>query len=189
LANSNKKHMPVFSDEGINKYILKNFNKTDILIKLNTNFKKERSPHDFQLMLFLALTFEREDNLKNAIIYYKQFLEYSYQIEDHKSIALCHNRIGVNHFKLREYDISLNYHEKCLEFISENEKFVVFYNLALNWRFLKNLEKAHKYFEKALSLSEKIQDKRGIAISIAQKGLCLFEERKYAQARELLEVI
>ena len=147
-SNTLTNKIPILLDSGINKKILKNFNKNDILIKMNTNVKKEDNHHDFQLIFYLALTYEKEENFKTSIIYYKKFLEYAYEIEDKNSICFCYNRIGINYFKLKNYHFCLENHFKSLEFVSNEKIFVVFYNLGLVLRFLGKNDESVNFFEK-----------------------------------------
>ena len=180
--------IPILLDSGINKKILKNFNKNDILIKMNTNVKKEDNHHDFQLIFYLALTYEKEENFKTSIIYYKKFLEYAFQIENKNCISFCFNRIGINFFKLKKYNKCFDNHFKNLEFVDDDKIFVVFYNLGLVLRFLKNFKESINFFEKCQNWSLKKEDKRGIAISLAQKGICFYEQKFYKKAKDFLEV-
>lgn len=43
---------------------------------MKTNFLKKADNHEFQLLFYLALTFENEKNYQKAIEYFNKFLKY-----------------------------------------------------------------------------------------------------------------
>lgn len=172
-------YIPGFENPAFNQKILKNFNKKDILIKMKTNFLKRADNHEFQLIFYLALTFENEKKYQNAIDYYMKFLNYVTQLEHDGCIAFCHNRIGINFFMLQKYDLSLEHHLFCLQKSAQESRFFALYNYGLALRFLARYEEALQSFHECLEFSKEVKDKHMTQISLVQKGICEMKmERK-----------
>ena len=98
----------------------------------------------------LAKLNEDKGKLKTCIRYYKDFFFYARLLEDPVGSSLAFNRIGVAYHKLREYEKSLSFHKKHLEFSDSENMFAAFYNCGIAYRFMKKFEQSIKEFEKAL---------------------------------------
>ena len=107
--------IPGLENQQFNQEILWAFNKKDILIKMKTNFLKKADNHEFQLLFYLALTFENEKKYQKSIEYLNKFLKFVIKNNNQECICFCYNRLGINSFKLDDFESSAEYHKLCLE--------------------------------------------------------------------------
>jgi len=96
---------------------------------------------------------ETDKNYKKSIKFYKRFFFCARILEDPVGASLGLNRLGVMYHKLRNYEKSLQFHLKHMQFTDNENIFASFYNIGISYRLLKNFEESINYFKKALEWS------------------------------------
>ena len=105
------------------------------------------------LTYFIASIHENNKNYKQAIRFYKKYLNCAQLMQDKIGIALCANRLGVTFYNEGEFDKSLEMHRKNIELSDSENLFSGYYNLGINYRKLNKFEYSLEYFQKALDWS------------------------------------
>ena len=103
-------------------------------------------------------------------------MEISTAIGDQSGIARSNGNLGITYGSLGQYEIAIEYHNKCLEISTEigDQSGIAASNgnLANSYQNLGQFEKAIQYYEKALEICSAIGDQSGIAKSNGGLGEC-----------------
>ena len=126
---------------------------------MKTNFIKRADNHEFQLLFYLALTFENEKKYSKAINYYQKFMNYVISIGNQECVTFCYNRIGICFYSLDDFIQSKESHQACLQYSGESLRFLAIYNLALSLRSMKYFREADELFKSFLDISIEMKDK------------------------------
>ena len=121
----------------------------------------------------------RKEILEEALI----ISEMIYYID---GIAKCYNRMGITARYESDYNKSVNFHKRSLNYFEKStdtlSKIKCLNSLGVTYRKL-NLEKeAFEQYFLALNLSEKIDNKKSIAIALNGMGNALINTEKYDKA-------
>ena len=119
----------------------------------------------------LAKLNEDKKKYKTAIRFYKDFFFYARLLEDPIGSALAFNRIGVAYHKLRQYNKSLSFHKKHMEFSDTENIFASHYNSGICHRFLNNNEDSIVEFTKAMEWASQRGDFPSECLSAGQLGI------------------
>lgn len=114
-----------------------------------------------------------------ALDNYLQALKIYERIDNKNGIFECYNNVGEIYKKLKNYDLSLIYHEQALDlkkkYLPNKNPVLSYINIGEIYLATSTFELAKEYFEKALILSVDQDDLRNKAYAYAGLGQVYFE--------------
>jgi len=150
---------------------------------------KPNSKQKVDDLIYLYKKSSRTKNIRADIL--DEALEIAKEIYYIKGIGVCYNRMGITARYDQDYTNSVIHHKRALTFFEQTtDTFQIakcLTSLAVTYRKL-NLEKeAFDNYFKALKLAEKIDDKKGITISLNGMGNVLLNTEQYNEALHYLK--
>ena len=145
-----------------------------------------------------ALAFDYEYKSDSAIAYYELVMNYARILGDKSQLALSYFNIGTVHLLQANYLQVLPYYEEAMEICESNEGLeeelgMIYNNLGIVYRRIRNLEKALEIYLRAEKLQNTLDNPKGLSdlyLNIANNYISLenFEQAKiyYIKARSLL---
>ena len=122
-----------------------------------------------------AISFEKRNDAKNAVLYFKKSLSIFIKLELKNEISSIYNRIGVTFHDLGNYEEALHNYINSLEIAeSTNDKTSIgraYNNIGIVYTDQNNLEKALDYYRMSLDISIEINDLHGEANSYNNMGV------------------
>lgn len=122
---------------------------------------------------------QQNNELRNAIDYFKSSLKLMQELNDKAGIASTYNNLGRMYERLGKKTEGLDYYIKCLKAKEElNDKFGMAHallNIGSVYRNYGETDKSLDYYFKSLKLQEEINDKAGIANSFNAIGVTFYE--------------
>lgn len=165
--------------------ILTSFQKRDVMLRLKTNALDKEDSHQYQAYLYLGINYENQFHYDKAINVYRKVLTFALETEDKNAISYCYNKLGISHFKAKDYHTALEFHLNSLSYSPPDKRLISLYNIGLAYKFLRDYDSAVDYFGKALQWGIRKNDKNTIVISKMQIGLCFVELDQNDKALEL----
>ena len=122
--------------------------------------------------------------------YYQQSLEIGNMLNDKVRIAIQLGQIGTAYFDMKEFQKSLDYQLKALQTSKElndveGQVFAIA-GIANSYYELNEPNKVIEYYDLAARLQEEIGDRRGLAITLFNKGIFYRAEADYPKAEKYL---
>ena len=159
--------------------------KTINIDSLYTNLKvKPNTTKKVDDLIFLYKKSVKQNNIRKDIL--DDALVISEKIYYIKGIGVCYNRKGITARYEQDYSKSVMYHKRALSYFNKTTdtffKAKCLNSLGVTYRKL-NLEKeAFDNYFKALKLAEKINNKRGVTISLNGMGNVFLNTEQYDKA-------
>lgn len=112
-----------------------------------------------RMLYNMAFILSRLRDYTGAEVYLFQAIEIFKPLKKHKQLYQCYNLLGVVYEELEDYDKSITYHQKALEYLDKLEDKSLFLqdsynNIGLIHQKQGNQTTAISYFEKALNLTD-----------------------------------
>jgi tetratricopeptide (TPR) repeat protein len=138
-----------------------------------------------------------------ALKYYFKSLKISRKLKNTDLEAAALGNIGNVYYSFKEYEKSLNYQKECLRLFKKGNKLMGLIssygnmgNAYLNFDDDKlveydltrigKYELAYKYYDSCYAIASKIQDQKGMALSLDNKGNINYKLGKFEEARKML---
>jgi PAS domain S-box-containing protein len=119
----------------------------------------------------------------NALNNYYKSLAIRREIKDKQGEIEVLERIANLNYVQKDYDLAISYLLKSKNGNAENKELASLYNkLGLAFQGKGEYETAISYFEKAIAISDKLNDKRNKSIYINNEGNAYYDNEEYAQA-------
>lgn len=124
-----------------------------------------------KLFCLVGCLYYNYGNVELSIRGYTKALHLFEEVQNDRGIAYCHNLIGVCHFRLCEYKMSLLHHKKQEALGGPYAKAVAQMNMGVSYAALGELEFAEQAFTDALASAKASQDSMLETIAYGNLGL------------------
>lgn len=113
-------------------------------------------PYKADIHYELSLVYNRKNNIYYSIKHLEQALNEYFQEMKYEKCTTCYFLLGINYFKMRQYDEAIDYYFRVEKVAKNDEKLLrkVYHNLGLAFEKKNEIEKAIYYYEESLSVSE-----------------------------------
>lgn len=141
----------------------------------------------------IGYVYDRLDRKKEAADYYEIALKLYTKLNFKRGINQCITNLGSIYFDLKEYKIADVYFQQVLDNVKENPNDEVglgnaLYSLGGSRQRLGKLKEALQYYQKSLSIREKIGDLNGIALTNWGIGELYVGKGEYNKALPYLNI-
>lgn len=145
-------------------------------------------PGEIKALICLSEYHFRQGNYANTIDYGTQSLKIASQLGDSVAMADAYRILGnTNSFGLKQYDQALLYHLKALRIYEQQldkVRLAAQYG-SITWLYAitnQNLEEAHRYVDKGISISKELKNYQIMSYNYNSKGLIYFIQHQYDSA-------
>ncbi|XP_078687030.1 uncharacterized protein LOC144919453 [Branchiostoma floridae x Branchiostoma belcheri] len=101
---------------------------------------------------------------RTAIQYYEQALALARQLEDVYNQGVAYSTLGQAYYDMREYQVALEWYQKCLEMLKESGKktdqIAAHQNMAASCKALGKPDQARSHYQSALSIAIETRNKK-----------------------------
>ncbi|WP_080875813.1 helix-turn-helix domain-containing protein [Oceanobacillus timonensis] len=174
---SNMKIMPLFNRVcGLYYYKTGNY---DAALELYLGLANALNfPYKADIHYEISLTYNRKDNIYKSIQHLEIALDKYLQEMNYDQCTVCYFLLGINYFKMGNYDEAIDYYFRVEKVINNNRDLQrkVYHNLGLAYEKKKDLNKAIYYYQESLSAS--MEEQHGLKTILTLAELYLRIENK-----------
>ncbi|MFD1064838.1 tetratricopeptide repeat protein [Oceanobacillus locisalsi] len=174
---SNMKIMPLFNRVcGLYYYKIGDY---DAALELYLGLANALNfPYKADIHYEISLTYNRKNNIYKSIQHLETALNKYLQEMNYDQCTVCYFLLGINYFKMGNYDEAIDYYYRVEKVIGSNSDLQrkVYHNLGLAYEEKKDVNKAIYYYQESLSAST--EEKHGVKTIYTLAELYLRIEKK-----------
>merc|ERR1719410_2292948 len=119
----------------------------------------------------MGVVLDNHDMYKEALQKYKQFLSLCISSRNTQGEALAYNCLGIDCFKLGQYDESIQYHNKQLELADSTGRLIAHTNLGIVFQAMDLSEHAAIHHQHAIEYANRMGAKDAQCLTVGNLGI------------------
>lgn len=142
-------------------------------------------------LINIGIVLKQEGNYSKALEYYLKALKIGEELGNKRMISACYGNIGVIYWAQKNYPKALEYQMKDLAIDQEtgNKQGIAqdLDNIAIVYHDMGDYSKELEYDNKSLKIYYELEEGKGVAINLINIGETYVEQKKYKNAKLLLD--
>lgn len=124
----------------------------------------------------MGVILDNASQFKEAVHMYKQFLALCISSKNQQGETLAYNCLGIDFFKLKNYDESIQYHNKHLELADHTGRLVAHTNLGIVFQAMGLNEHAAIHHQHAIEYANRLGSKDAQCFAVGNLGVAAFQQ-------------
>jgi len=143
----------------------------DLRILADSSSRMGKGEQTMQACYHMGVVFDNQGKFEDAVKNYRQMLSLAVSAQNHQVEALACNCLGIDLFKMGQFELAVRYHNKHLELADQRDRMVAHTNLGIAFQAMGMHEHAAVHHQHAVDHANRMGAKDAQCLSVGNLGL------------------
>lgn len=159
----------------------------DLRILADSSSRMGKGEQTMQACYHMGVVFDNQGKFEDAMKSYRQMLSLAVSAQNHQVEALACNCLGIDLFKLGQFELAVRYHNKHLELADQRDRMVAHTNLGIAFQAMGMHEHAAVHHQHAVEHANRMGARDAQCLSVGNLGLVSKSQGDLQTSRLCLE--